>query len=269
MNTFGEKVTRAPWAASRRAAACSRSSATGDVEQRLDVDSRVDAVVDDRGHVREATRHAPPPRRVPYPVQNWRGRVMWSMSPSPPAARTPSTLERGVGDLPPVGDEPPAVDRRELVEVAAPVVEPVHGEEQVVGARPGRRLAQHVDLRGGGEVPDERDTTARDPLLGGRHDDRLARAGGRSRATARHDRRHERMDGLASLVAAAARLHDAVGSEHLDHLVDATTVAVGVVAGDAVADALARDELPHFHGLPPNQPSAAGSTNHTTRSAST
>src|SRR3954452_19574565 len=170
--------------------------------------------------------------------------------------------------LAPVGDEPSAVDGRELVEVPAPVVEPVDGEEEVIGAGARRGLAQHVDLRGRREVAHERHAPARDPLLRRRHHDGTALRGHR-RPPARHHRRHERVDGLATFVSTAARLHDAVGREDLDHVVDAPAVAVGVVPGDAVANALARDELPHFHGRTSGQPSAAGSTNHTTRSAST
>ena len=66
--------------------------------------------------------------------QNDNGRVTCSM-PSPPDARAPIRRVRGVGDLTAVGDEPLPVDRCELVEVPAPVVEAVHGEEQVVRPR--------------------------------------------------------------------------------------------------------------------------------------
>ena len=170
MNTFGEKVMRAPCAASRRAAACAMSSASGASSSASTSAGRSTVGSTVGGHDREATR----PRQDATGFRRTAaGEVLDAASP-PEAPRTPPTGERGVGHLPAVGDEPLPVDRRELVEVAAPVVEAVHGQEQVVRARLGVRLAQHVDLRGRGVVTDERHPPARDPLLGRGQHDRLA-----------------------------------------------------------------------------------------------
>src|SRR5262245_38102321 len=126
---------RAPCAASRLAAARAMSSASG-ASTRTSTSSI--------GSTTGATVAAMLARLLP--VERERSREVVALA-AADGGVTPTSCERGVRDLAAVRDEPLAVDRRELVEVATPVIEPVHGQEEVVGARAGFRRTEHVDLR--------------------------------------------------------------------------------------------------------------------------
>ncbi len=140
MNTFGEKVIARAVRGVAQRRGLGHEGSGGDVEQCLRIAGRDGGC----GHVREATR-----RRCRIDrTQNGNGRVRMLVAPFTGAAGTPASRECRVGHLATVGDEPLPVDRRELVEVATPVVEAVHGDEQVVGACTRLGLAQDVDLGG-------------------------------------------------------------------------------------------------------------------------
>src|ERR1039458_9866676 len=166
------------------------------------------------------------------------------MGSAPASPAVPGSSERLVGEpagRPAVGegsapgDDPPAVALLVVVDVAAPVVEAVvHDDGEVAPAR-GVDRVHYVDLMGGHEVPDV-----------------VAGLAGRGCVPPRLGAGEDGGDLLEALEAldlpvGLDELHDGIVGEAPQHLLEPARVAVGVVAGDQVPDALSGDQLPELH----------------------
>lgn len=142
--------------------------------------------------------------------------------------------DRPVHPLATVGNQPGAIDAAVVVLVAAPVVQAVEHEHEVVHRRPGRRRRGDGDVDRRGEVAKDRGV-ARCP---GRFGVRDEVAPGRAELVG---------DRLAPPGLGAVDLHDRVVGEHAHHVGHPPGVAVGVVARDAATNLLPSRQFPQFH----------------------